>query len=282
MQLDTAEDWDAVEQWFAGPQRAWPTEECGLVRCEPGWSWNVRVLDHDLWLVVDGYGSATIDDVGYDLSPGDLLHVPPHAQGSVVQDPHRRFTIAYCHYDWWVTGAARVELPDRLRSAVHLNLHDPIAVQDPLTTMIRLSRTRQPLAQAQRVALLQLVLIEVCRQQAAAAGVPTATVDPRIDHVVTDLRTTPSTRLTLAAAARRADMSPQYFSRTFTAQVGVSFRDFVLTNRLDRARTLLSETTMTVGEVARALGYADTYLFSRQVSARFGQPPSRLRSAALR
>lgn len=282
MQRENVEDWDAITGWFAGPQTARPTDECGLVRCEPGWSWNVGIRDHDLWLVVDGHGSGVIDGNRHDLSPGDLLHVPPHARGHVEQDPHDRFTIAYCHYDWWDSGEMRVELPDQLRPAVHLRLHDPIAIQDPLTTVIRLSRTRQPLAPTQRVALLQLVLIEVYRQQAAAAGVASATVDPRIDQVVADLRATPSTRLTLAGAARRAGMSPQYFSRTFTAQVGLSFRDFVLANRLDRARTLLAETTMTVGEVARALGYADTYLFSRQVSTRFGQPPSRLRSTAIR
>lgn len=283
MRLDLREDWDTLARWFAGPVSARPTDECGLVRCEPGWSWQVGLRDHDLWLVVDGHGSGVIDGTRYDLSPGDLLHLPPGSRGRVVQDPHRRFTIAYCHYDWWDTGGdRRAELPEQLRSAAHLQLHDPVAVQDPLTTVIRLSRSRQPLASAQRSALLELVLVEVYRQQAAAAGVPTARIDPRIDQVVADLRAAPSTRLTLAEAAQRAGMSPQYFSRTFTAQVGLSFRDFIMANRLDRARTLLAETTMTVGEVARALGYADTYLFSRQVSARFGQPPSRLRSASVR
>lgn len=74
-----------------------------------------------------------------------------------------------------------------------------------------------------------------------------AALDPRIEQVLATLRANPDRRVTLAEASRTAGMSPQYFSRTFSAQVGLSFRDFLLGNRLDRA-----------------LGYADTYLFSRQ------------------
>ena len=34
---------------------------------------------------------------------------------------------------------------------------------------------------------------------------------------------------------------------------------------------------MTVGQIARALGYPDVFLFSRQFSRHFGAPPSSLR-----
>ncbi|MGL5929961.1 MAG: helix-turn-helix domain-containing protein, partial [Dermatophilaceae bacterium] len=152
-------------------------------------------------------------------------------------------------------------------------------VQNRMTALIRLAGARRPLVHVERAALLQLALVEVYRQQAAGTGAPNAARDLRLERVISTLRADPSHRVTLAEAARWAEMSPQYFSRTFSAQTGRSFRDFVLANRLDRAHTLLTESTMTVGEVARALGYPDTYLFSRQVAARFGRPPSRLRSA---
>lgn len=280
MRLDQPRSWRLLEEWLRGPVTARPRQDCGLVLCEPAWSWQMRINDYDLWLVVDGYGSASIDGTRYNLSPGDLLHLGPGARGEVVHDPLRRFTIAYCHYDWWDTAHAQLStLPASLQTPVHVRLIDPVVVQDRLQSIIRLAHSRQLLADAERSILLNLLLVDIYRQQATAAGVSPPRVDPRVEHVLASLRANPRSRPTLDDAARSAGMSPQYFSRTFTKQVGMSYRDYLLDNRLNRVRTLLAESTMTIGEIARALGYSDTYLLSRQVTARFGQSPTRLRSS---
>ena len=279
MQFDDAQDWERLTAWLAGPVAARADDNCALVQCEPGWSWRVRLTDHDLWLVVDGRGRGRIDGVEIDLVPGDLLHLSPGTVGAVEQDPEHRFTIAYCHYAWWDTArGVRTALPARLRTAAHLRLVNPASVQDRLVSLIRLAQDRRPLAGLERAGLLQLVLTEIYRHDSAAAGFGAAAVDARIEQVVAALRARPGVRVGLAEAAARAEMSPQYFSRVFATQVGMSFRDFCLVNRLDRARMLLAETTMTVGGIARALGYPDTYLFSRQVAQRFGCSPTQLRS----
>ncbi|MEU7458336.1 helix-turn-helix domain-containing protein [Streptosporangium roseum] len=51
-------------------------------------------------------------------------------------------------------------------------------------------------------------------------------------------------------------------------------RAFAVQARLERARFLLEETTLRVGEVARALGYTDVVLFTRQFSRYAGVSPS--------
>jgi transcriptional regulator GlxA family with amidase domain len=57
-----------------------------------------------------------------------------------------------------------------------------------------------------------------------------------------------------------------------------TFRDYLVESRLDRARSLLTETTMTIHQIARALGYSDPFLFSRQFRSRYGLPPSHYRN----
>ncbi|MGL5929147.1 MAG: cupin domain-containing protein, partial [Dermatophilaceae bacterium] len=167
MPRDLSQDWEALMRWSSGPVSARPTERCGRVRCEPGWSWQVRLRDFDLWSVVDGYGSATVDDVEYDLRPGDVLHLRPGALARVEQDPDRRFTIAYCHYEW--SGADRTAAPP---AAIHVRLTEPLVVQNRMTALIRLAGARRPLVHVERAALLQLALVEVYRQQAAGTGAP--------------------------------------------------------------------------------------------------------------
>jgi len=61
----------------------------------------------------------------------------------------------------------------------------------------------------------------------------------------------------------------------FAQAAGMSFRAFVLQARLQRARTLLDETTMSIGQIAQALGYEDVFLFSRQFKQQYGHSPAR-------
>lgn len=77
-----------------------------------------------------------------------------------------------------------------------------------------------------------------------------------------------------------ACLAPAYFSRLFSREMGTSFREFLVTVRLDRAKYLLQETDMSVGEIAESLGYDSVFLFSRQFKLRYAIPPSRLRKGA--
>jgi transcriptional regulator GlxA family with amidase domain len=47
--------------------------------------------------------------------------------------------------------------------------------------------------------------------------------------------------------------------------------------RLERARTLLEETSMPIGQIAHALGYEEVFLFSRQFKQQYGYSPRQAR-----
>ena len=73
--------------------------------------------------------------------------------------------------------------------------------------------------------------------------------------------------------AARLHWSPAHFSRIFQLVVQQSPRDFLLHLRLSRARHLLAETSLSIGEIAERLDYADLFFFSRQFKAKAGVSP---------
>jgi AraC family transcriptional regulator of arabinose operon len=107
--------------------------------------------------------------------------------------------------------------------------------------------------------------------------VTTARRDRRIEQVMAHMRGHPDRRISLAEAAALVDLAPGYFSRLFTQASGLSFRAFALQARLERARTLLDETAMPIGQIAQALGYEDVFLFSRQFKQQYGYSPRKSR-----
>lgn len=75
------------------------------------------------------------------------------------------------------------------------------------------------------------------------------------------------------ALARLANVSLRQLERLFRQHLGRSLGEHYLGLRLDRARDLLRQTSLSVLEIALACGFASASHFSRSYSGRFGHPP---------
>lgn len=63
--------------------------------------------------------------------------------------------------------------------------------------------------------------------------------------------------------AAQAFMNPDYLSRIFKRETGLSISDYVLQERIARAKELLSKTEMPVSSVATAVGYSNFSHFTK-------------------
>lgn len=80
--------------------------------------------------------------------------------------------------------------------------------------------------------------------------------------------------LSREALAEAAGVSLRQLERLFRAHLGRTMHEQYLDLRLDRARTLVTQTAMPVIEVAFASGFVSAAHFSRAYKARFGRSPS--------
>jgi transcriptional regulator GlxA family with amidase domain len=102
-------------------------------------------------------------------------------------------------------------------------------------------------------------------------------LSPGIHQVQQHLVRNPATRETLAELARIAGMSERNLTRVFKRATGISIHDYREQLRLERARDLMRNPTMTLDAVASACGFADGRQLRRVWSARFGEAPSAAR-----
>ena len=73
--------------------------------------------------------------------------------------------------------------------------------------------------------------------------------------------------------AGRAGVSIRQLERLFSAHLGATIGEHYLAVRLERARTLLRQTTMPVLEISIACGFVSASHFSRSYRQRFGRSP---------
>ncbi len=92
------------------------------------------------------------------------------------------------------------------------------------------------------------------RKTITTGGLPPRTLARVIDYVNGTL----SEPVTLGAAcARVAGISTSHLAATFKRSTGQAPHQFVMAQRLERARSLLIDTRLPIAEVARRCGFAD-------------------------
>src|SRR5690348_9431043 len=84
----------------------------------------------------------------------------------------------------------------------------------------------------------------------------------------------------LERVAQQFGWSSRQIRRIVQKELGVSPIELVLTRRLLLAKQLLTETALSITEVAFASGFASLRRFNDAFSGRYGMPPTRFRKAA--
>lgn len=84
-------------------------------------------------------------------------------------------------------------------------------------------------------------------------------------------------KLTMEDMARHVGLSRSYLSTIFKAELGSSFSQFVNTIRIDKSKELLSGTSLSLAEIAAAVGYADQSYYTKMFARLEGQSPGAYR-----
>ena len=85
--------------------------------------------------------------------------------------------------------------------------------------------------------------------------------------------------ISLEEVAGYVGLSKFYFSREFRRVTGYTFLSYVNLIRCEKAKQMLSESNLTIGEVGRACGFDNQSYFSRTFLKRTGMLPSAYRMA---
>jgi AraC-like DNA-binding protein len=245
----------------------------GRVRCEPNWrldaSWAAQLRDYDLWLVWAGRGQMRLSDREIQLRPGVCLWMRPGRTYLATQDPADRLGVSFMHFQL-------EPAPDEPPPFEVTQVHSLELATSLMATAVRLRESAPDLARNLLANLLR-TLIHDHDQQPAGGGTGEARRRTRLQALASRIAEEPGREWAVATLAREAGYAPDHFSRRFAALTGLRPQAYVIRARMARARQLLTESTLSVGEIAHVLGYRDVYFFSRQFHQRCGLAPTAYR-----
>ena len=104
---------------------------------------------------------------------------------------------------------------------------------------------------------------------------------PAVVRAYHELLTNPCANETMKEIAARVNMSQNYFSSLFKKEIGVSFSQFKMLSKINRALTLLAATDKTIFDIGNELGFSDQAYFTNTFKRYTGTTPNQFREDPL-
>ena len=165
------------------------------------------------------------------------------------------------------------------------SLKDSSGFDDPsLVALLQSLRSEIPRANASPLFVAgigQAVAVHLARNHAELAAGPredkSALPGYKLKKILNWMQNNLADEFSLASLAQQAGMSEFHFTRLFKRAVGLPPSQYQIKLRLDLARQLLRETTLSVIKIANEVGYANPSHFARLFRKESGMTPSEYR-----
>jgi AraC-like DNA-binding protein len=217
----------------------------------------------------------------FDLFLGRQAAQPRAAVGFVLMGPATKAR--------WIarptsTRMIQVHLPDAVlqditaptgRQISHEDFEKVPASLKPLFTAFASDCDRADTPALLLETYLSLIIqkLAFAKQSPERRGLSTA----QYNKIVEYLNARPEQDVTLAGLAALVGFSPSHFARAFTASAGIPPHRFQIEMRIERAKKMLENTDLSIGEVAALSGYEDAGYFARLFRNEVGVTPMHYR-----
>ena len=214
----------------------------------------------DLTMVIKGELDYVIDGERLHLESGDLIFIP---EGAVRERLECKELVDYVSFNF--TSDREIRLPLHLKNAVHSDALLLIAAYDKIGVSPYFDNK-------EKNEHLLACLISVLEDRAERQKFSPLTL-----KIMKFIRQNMHQKVTLDDISRLTFFSSIYCDTVFKREVGSSIIDYLLDIRVDEAKKLLLEGTMSLREIAESVGFNDYNYFSRVFKTRTGYPPSTYR-----
>ncbi len=256
-------------------------DPCGRVVSGPGWSrtreHSLQLADAELWLVWKGRGWMRSRDREFDLLPGFCALMRPGGIYDCGFDKSQPLGFTYIHFTACPGKTFQANESTRLyrQWPEFFEVPDLDFYDSCLRRIVQLFAHQRQIAEA----LLKATLLDLLHSEPPRIEGNAVTADQRkkIARLIVLIHATPDRLPRVSEMAQQLHWSAAHFSRIFKLVTQQTPRDFLLEVRLSRARHLLTETSLAVGEIAERLDYPDLFYFSRQFKQKSGLSPLQYR-----
>lgn len=231
------------------------------------WQISPRIItDHELVFVTNGIGEIMIDGKKFRVKGGDLLLFRPHVLHSLSTDTQDYMEFYFFHF--LLPADTEIHLPYMFHTDSYHS------IKGLFRKVIDAHKQNDPLSVWRKSLYSEQIICELFTElQTQKEPIDVVRIRKVCDHIQSD----PCRNITLEELSNLAGIKKTRLLQAFRKITGTTPHQYILTLRLECAKELLLETTLSISEIATRCGFSDPLYFSRCFKKHFSCPPRQFR-----
>ncbi len=231
--------------------------------------------DYQLLYVAEGMAHFTLDDRQYDVGKGGVLIYRPEIPQDYYYILQEKPDIYWVHFTGWGV--------EKLLASLGLVSEQPLLLQareelpelfEKIIIELRLDRLKRN--EMSEAYLRQLLIIMARLNQTSDRE--QLGYHSMFDQVINQFHREYQSEINIAEYAKHNHISCSWFIREFRKYTGYSPKQYLTNLRLQHAKELLNNHSLSISDISSLVGYEDQLYFSRLFRKYVGSSPSEYRA----
>ena len=255
---------------------------CGYEECDAGYYYIPRKRNYCMLHVVkSGKGICKLNGVNYFIEENDVIFVFPGMEYSFAADPEEG-----CALLWIGFVGMRAEECIMYAGFTKDNLVRTTGLASEMEELVEKILEAKEMTYAndlRRNGLLKIFFAQLIDEYNSQISKNNAQEEYRqetaeyIKSAIAYITQNYSQNIKINDLADYVGVNRSYLASSFKKATGYSPKEYLLSLRMEKAKSLLTKTNYSIGQIAAEVGYTDQLAFSRMFKRRFGESPRKYR-----
>lgn len=237
------------------------------------------LTDYELFVLTEGTLYLSYNNENFTVSEGQYLLLPPSTA------MREGFRPGYCAFYWLHFTADSPGTPPHEKNAFLLPQTGTIHKLEKMVVLMKqlqdsVKNGYPPLAlNAMTTCVLTELYGQLCQHPQLLPDSPQPSQKQIYSDIVDYIRLHIAENISVTDVAAHFGYNAKYLSHLFAEITGSPLKQFILKQKIDSANYMLTDTNLSIAEIAKALGFSDSHNFSRTYKRMTDLTPSEYRNA---
>lgn len=253
---------------------------CGTQECRPNHSWGPAIKEHfKIHYIHKGKGIFRLGNETYYLEEGQGFLICPNVISFYKADDKEPWSYSWCAFDG-------INAEAYLKRA-NLTNHNPIfeynkddKVNKCFGEMI-VATNFENSSDLRLQSLLYLFLATIIDEADLDSTFQKNKTNKNIyiNKAIDFIHINYSRKIRVSELAKYIGLDRKYISKLFKDVVGVTIQDYLISFRINKAKEMMKDKQLSIGDISRSVGYDNPLIFSKTFKKVSGVSPSKYRES---